>query len=145
MIAGGDRPTLTHSISELFDDAWTLTSLQVELLRTDVQRARRRAVTALICGGSAALLGIAALMFGLVTAAYALVEEAGWRQWTAFLLITVVALLGGAALAWVAYSRASSLKESFDRSQDEFKENLNWLRRVVRSRPASRPEAGSYI
>lgn len=129
----GHPESLKQSTAELLHDVGDLAELQWELLAIDAAEARRRARWPLVAIVLAVvvLLGMApVLLLGL---AELLVLYASFAAAWAYLLVAVVAAVAAAVTVKLSIDRLGQATASFGRSRDELKQNIQWMRSVIKA------------
>jgi uncharacterized membrane protein YqjE len=132
--SNGKLPNVAASVSDLTHDVIELTELQTQLFTIDakysVEKARSCLVMVVI--GVAMLLG--AIPVALLTIAALCVEQLGWSYALSAGVATLVGLVITAIVLAVAYGYVKSGLVSFDRSRNELRRNIAWLKSTLRTR-----------
>lgn len=125
------RRAATKGVRELAHDAVTLGELQMELLKADAEDWTQRFVPPVLA--LAATLGIAlgTIPVLLHVLAYGLIEGAGWSHWLSFLVAGVAGLALAGILGTIGWSRLRKSFHVFERSREEMRQNVNWLKHVL--------------
>ncbi len=134
----GHPESLRQSTAEMLHHVGDLAELQLELLAIDAAEARRRATWPLLALVLAlvVLLGMTpVLLMGL---AELLVLYANFATAWAYVLVAVIAAAAAAVTAKLAIDRLRQATASFGRSRDELKQNIQWMRSVIKAQ--GRPE-----
>jgi hypothetical protein len=130
----GKIPNVAASVSDLTHDVIELSELQVQLVALDakysVQKARTCLVMAVI--GAAMLLGT--IPVALITIAAVLVETLEWSYAVSAGVATLVGLVITSIVLGLAYGYLKSGLVSFDRSTEELRRNIAWLKSTLRTR-----------
>ena len=107
-------------------DSLSLAGLQLKLFKVDVAQWlwRIRFAIALLAVGTALAVGALTL---LLLAGVVGLTMAGLHQIWSLVIVGGAALLIGGVLVSFAIGRLARANNSFDRSQSELDENLNWL------------------
>lgn len=137
----GKTPNVAASVSDLTHDVIELSELQVQLVQLDARQSMERARTCVIMAvvGAAILLGT--IPVALLTIAALLVEQLQWSYAAATAVATGVGLvLAGIVLA-IAYGYVKNGLLSFDRSREELRRNIAWLKSTLRTRGRARKSA----
>lgn len=130
---------LAHSFGECARDIVNLTELQGQLLLVDLkQNAGALGLPLTIVALGVALL-LACWPVLLMALAYALVEGAGWSHWLSFLVAGLVGLVVGGALAAGGLAFLRSAMPGLERSRQEFRDNVQWLKETLSSGGHPRP------
>ena len=121
----------------LVHDIAVLSELQAQLFAIDARAALREllwpvGVIAVVVG-----LVLGSVIVGLMTVAYLLVELAGWPHYAGFLAATVLGLAIAGGMLWGLRWRWQNRPPIFARSKEEFRENFDRIKALVRS-PSSR-------
>jgi hypothetical protein len=147
MITNGkpkSEPNVVSSFSELAHDVVELAELQGKLFRLDAAATGR----AMRSGGALLVLGIGLLLGTIpilwLTVAEALVEFAGWSRTLSLGIAGVLGLAVACTAAITGYWKLQTMFSSFQRSQEEFSRNVEWIKASLRHHPApSRGESRS--
>jgi len=127
----GPPEGVIEGIAELGNDILTLAELQAKLAAIDFKESLEHAVFPLVLTLGGLILALASLPVVLIGVAqliaWAFSIHLGW----ALLLVGLVALAGGSAVAWIAGLRFSRSFASFQRSREELVRNLSWIRTVL--------------
>jgi uncharacterized membrane protein YqjE len=133
-------------VSHIAYDVLELSELQGRLALLDLEDSTARIRNALIFIAAGAIVLWMACLIGLVTAAYALVEVAGWDRWMAFGAVALGALVLSLLLLFVAWRCWRRGLFTWDRSRDELHKNLTWLKAALSGQHAAyqRPSQSAY-
>lgn len=134
-----------QSVKDLAHRLVILGELQGELLKVDLHDAIRGVVPAagMLLGG--AVFGLCSVPFSLLTITFALYEWAG-LSWTlsAFIAMAVgFAVAGGCFLA--GWKMLQKELDVFQRSRQEFRTNLTWLKEALRQQQPEDSECESVL
>jgi uncharacterized membrane protein YqjE len=130
----GKSPNVAASVGDLTHDVIELSELQMQLLTLDAKHSMNKARSCLIMGvgGAAMLLGPSPV--ALLTLAALFVEQLEWSYAAAAGVATLVGLVITAIVLGIAYSYIKSGLVSFDRSREELRHNVAWLKSSLRQR-----------
>ena len=121
----GAPETIGEALGNLLGDLGELIHSEVQLARTelvgDVARLGK-AAGFLIAGGLIAYLGVALVLVAIMFALGSLVP-----LWLAALIVGVVVLVIGGALAWAGYQRLKSINPLPERTIETLREDVEWL------------------
>jgi hypothetical protein len=134
----GHPESLRDNVAELFSDVGTLAELQWQLLTLDAQQAWQRALWPLVAAVVAGGIMLGAVPVLLLGIAHALVEGFGMSIALAYVIVAIVFLAAAAIGARIAIGTLRTSLESFRRSREELRHNVQWMRRVIQTR--GRPE-----
>ena len=131
----GVAPTVsdvTHHATSLAADLLTLAELQARLITFDLRDAGRRSAGSVVglCGMIALILSsIPVVLLGGadLIAASSSISQGGSR-----LLVGGVAALLGSVAAWISFRKIRRVAIVFNRSQQEFKENLEFAKSLLK-------------
>jgi uncharacterized membrane protein YqjE len=112
-------------------DILDLCELQMQLISVDSQAAKRKLVTALICGIAAVTIAGSALTAGLVAAGIFLAELTALSQGGAMVVVTGLAFAIVIALLTAALSATKAAVSAMAETRSEFAENLRWLKATL--------------
>lgn len=123
---------MARNMRELAHDAVVLGELQAELLKLDAEDWSRGLVLPSVA--LAATLGIAlgTVPVFLQVIAYGLIEGADWSAWLSYLVAGLTGLGAAALLGFIGWKRLRSSFRTFQRSRDELRQNITWLKNVLR-------------
>lgn len=129
-----------HSMADFAHDVLTLGELQTQLFLMDAKATGRGILLPTLLAGAGLVLFLGAVPVLLFGIAYILVDQAGFSEWSAFLLTFLAAVVVTAGLllaAWALYRRSTW---PLRRSQDEFTRNVRWVLDVLKRKrsPAGR-------
>ncbi len=127
-------PDVAGSVSGLTHDVIELSELQAKLFMLDVKKTSQRTRTCLIL----AVIGICVLLgsipVALLALAELLIEQLAWSRAAALGVATLVGLALSAIFAGAAYSILRSGLLSLQRSREELKRNIAWVKSMLRER-----------
>jgi uncharacterized membrane protein YqjE len=123
---------LRSNVGDFAHDILTLSELQGRLFLVDLQEAKNRAIRPIALGVVGVVLLVASLPVALLGLAELLVL-AGLPQWAAFLVAALVGILASGVLGWMAWRSIRTTFAVFERSRDEFSQNLTWIKAALRS------------
>jgi hypothetical protein len=129
--AAGTTARVASSASSIVRDVLTLAELQAHLVAADFQEGKRRFVLT----GTLLLVGAAALLAGLSAALVALAQgfiALGVRpDALAYLAAAGVGIVLSAAIFALGWKRLHHAAGAFQRSRDEFRNNLECIRAAL--------------
>jgi uncharacterized membrane protein YqjE len=130
----GKVPNVAASVSDLTHDVIELSELQVQLVALDAKHSMQKARACLVMAviGAAMLLGT--IPVALLTIAALLVETLEWSYAASAGVATLVGLVITAIVMGVAYGYVKNGLVSFDRSTEELRRNIAWLKSTLRTR-----------
>jgi hypothetical protein len=108
-------------------DAQDLVRAEIALAKTEARAEIKRvgAGAAMLAGAAvAAVIGVVLL---LTTLAWGISEGFGWPVWAGFAVVTLLALIATAALAYAGLARLRS-ERHMPLTVDTFKESMQWMR-----------------
>jgi uncharacterized membrane protein YqjE len=140
----GKTPNVAASVGDLTHDVIELSELQAQLLTLDVKQsvAKARACLVLAVIGACMLLGT--IPVALLALAALLVEQLDWSYAGAAAVAALAGLLIAGVVFGVAYGYIKKGLVSFDRSREELRRNIAWVKSALRTRgqaaqPAEQP------
>jgi hypothetical protein len=121
-----------ENVANLAHDFVALGELQAKLLMLDLKEGSQQAINygMLALGAAALLLGTIPVLLLAIGTLFA--------QWTelplavGWLIISAVAIVLGAVCVWVGLSHIREATKVLQRSRDELRENVDWIKRVIR-------------
>ena len=131
------KPQVLRSLSHLAHNVIELSELQVQLLKTDGDRAVERVKSSIVFAGVSVALLLSSLPVLLLAAAEALIVYAEWNRPLSFLVAAMTSLFACALCAAVGWQKFKQSYGSFSRSSDEFSRNVAWLKSELRGGAAS--------
>jgi hypothetical protein len=134
-----NEPDVAASFADLTHDVIELAELQTKLLKLDVKETSQKAQTSAILAvaGACVLLGTIPVL--LCTVAYLLIEFAQWPHWAGFGVATLVGLVIGGGVLAAAYAKFKNGIGSMERSSEELRRNIEWVKSSLRSRCHTNP------
>jgi hypothetical protein len=132
--ANGKLPNVAASVSDLTHDVIELTELQTQLFALDAKYSMEKARSCLIMGviGAAMLLGT--IPVALLTVAALFVEQLEWSYAAGAGVATLIGVVITAVVLGIAYRYVKAGLVSFDRSRNELRRNIAWLKTTLRTR-----------
>jgi hypothetical protein len=127
-----------HDMGEITRDVVTLAELQAELFRLDAREAAARLMAPLVLIGSAAAVALGTVPVVLACIAEALVA-AGLPNWLAFLIASLLGGIAAASAGLAGWKMARTPFQSFRRSSDELRRNIEWLKRTLAQQSVTEP------
>jgi hypothetical protein len=130
---------LRGNVGDFAHDVLTLAELQTRLLLVDVSEARTRALRPLVFGVVGVVLLLASFpvaLFGLA----ALLELTGLPAWASLLIAAFIGLAVSGVLGLLAWRTIRTTFAVFNRSRDEFLQNLARIKSTLRSGSRHRRE-----
>jgi uncharacterized membrane protein YqjE len=132
MNSNGRTPPLTTNLSGFARDVVTLTELQFKLLAVDCRDAKAAAGRGLLLLGAGCVFAIAVVPVLLASAAYALVEVAGWSRAAAFATSALLSAGLACLTGFLGWRRMQTATSAFQRSRAEIKETVHWIKESLR-------------
>jgi uncharacterized membrane protein YqjE len=130
----GKTPNVAASVSDLTHDVIELSELQVQLLTLDVKQSVEKARACLVLAVVGACMLLGTIPVALLAFAALLVQGLGWSIAASTAVATFVGLLIAGVVFGVAYSYIKKGLVSFDRSREELRRNVAWLKTTLRTR-----------
>lgn len=128
----GKEPTVARSFSRLAHDAIELGELQAQLLTLDVRTLTSRMKTALMFGVASLVVLLGAVPIALLALAELLVAAGDWSRPTAVAAAAGVGVLAAVLLMAIGWRGLERGAGSLDRSREELKRNLDWIKSSLR-------------
>jgi uncharacterized membrane protein YciS (DUF1049 family) len=135
-------PNVAASVAEVTRDVIELTELQSQLLMLDLKKSAEMAKACIILAIVAACLLLASIPVALIAFGYLLVEQLEWSVAGSMGLAALVGLVLCGIVAGVAYGYVKRGLVSIERSRDELRRNVAWLKSTLHTqakRPTERP------
>jgi hypothetical protein len=127
-------PDVTGSVSYLTHDAIELAELQVKLLSVDIKKSTEKTRLCVILAIIGICFLLASIPVGLLALAEVFIEQLDWSQSAALGASTLVGILVSATLAGAAYGILRSGLFTLDRSREELRNNIAWIKSALRNR-----------
>jgi hypothetical protein len=126
-------PSLGKGLSELAHDFAAMSDLQMKLFSVDARTAydRSRGPALALAIGLVLIVGAAPVL--LLGAAYGLAEALAWPNWASCAVVAVAAIAVGLLTTWLAFRGLAACGRTFERSRREFRENVKWIQRAIRT------------
>lgn len=119
---------MANSIRGLVGDVITLGELQVRLLQADLRDGRSQLTQGIILLAISVTLLLASLPVALIALSYGIVEVYQLPMWAGFLISAAVGFVIGGILLWAGSRWLATSLAFFQRSGEEFSNNLKWLK-----------------
>jgi hypothetical protein len=126
----------SRSASGVVHDLMLLTELQGELCAADFRRSKPELIAAAVWFVLGSMIVMASCCVAMIGLAYGFVAL-GLAPAAAYLVAAVTGLTAAAIVLRLGWERLRRGCRVFRRSQEEFVNNVNWLKMAVRSRPPS--------
>ena len=122
-----NNESIADVIKTAIRDAQDLVRGEIALAKAEAREevSRLRAGVVLLAG--AALAAVIGLVMLMTTIAWAISELLAWPVWAGFGIVTLVTLVGAAALGYVGRNRMTADRH-MPRTVDTLKENMQWTR-----------------
>lgn len=122
-----NNDSIADVIKTAIRDAQDLVRGEIALAKAEAREevSRLRAGAVLLAG--AALAAVIGLVMLMTTIAWAISELLAWPVWAGFGIVTLLTLVGAAALAYVGRNRMTADRH-MPRTVDTLKENMQWTR-----------------
>lgn len=127
-----DPPGVTSGVGEFIHDVICLAELQGQLLTTDLQEGKSRAIAPLAMLVAAPLLLLGTIPVLLMGFAWLLHTAAGWTVAAALLTVAGVGFVAAGAIGWIGWKRLTGAMSVMTRSRKEFRENMRWLKGALK-------------
>jgi len=122
---------VTKNMGEIAEDVVSLAELQMELCKVDTRDALGRLAAPVMLMAAGAVLALGTIPVMLLFVAQAMVALTGASQWLALLIAAVLGFAAAAILFIVGRRRLVGPPRLFDRSREEWKRNVQWMKRVL--------------
>ena len=122
---------IKRGLGDAVRDIVELTGLQAELFKADARESARRLVTPVVLLSAAGVVGLSTAPLALLLVADVLVEAASSPPWLALLIAVILGSVATAATAWAGWSMLRKPFGAFQRSLDELRCNIEWLKQTV--------------
>jgi Putative Actinobacterial Holin-X, holin superfamily III len=135
-----EEPNVATSFAGLAHDVIELGELQAQLFVHDVKSTTQKTRTSLLLGviGACVLLGsVPVLLFAL---GEWIAERTGWPLSGGLAVAAAVGIAASAAILAAGWNRLSVGLNSMQRSRDELRRNIAWIKSSLRSQTASKPD-----
>lgn len=122
---------ISQNIAGFAHDVITLGELQIQLLKVDAREGLNRTMLPLALIGTGALLALACFPILVAGFAYWLIEGANFSHTAAFFTAGAAGLVVAATGLVFGWVRLRSSLMVLQRSQDEFRKNVKWVKDVL--------------
>ncbi|WP_197167751.1 phage holin family protein [Neorhodopirellula pilleata] len=126
-----NAPNTQSGFRQVIRGCCDLFELQLELLSVDSQEARRKAISALALGGSAATLGASMITVLMIALGFLLHEQADLTVGLSLLIVCAVTLVLIVTLAGIAFRLLRAASSALAETKSEFLENLRWIKATI--------------
>jgi hypothetical protein len=123
---------VTTGVGEFFHDVICLAELQGQLLASDLQEGKSRAILPAMLLVAAPLLLLGTLPVLLIGIAWLLHSAAGWSEAVSLLTVAGAAIVIAAVAGWIGWKRLSSAMSVMTRSRKELRENVRWIKGALK-------------
>jgi uncharacterized membrane protein YqjE len=130
----GKTPNVAASVSDLTHDVIELSELQAQLFALDARQSMQKAKACLVLAVVGACLLLGTIPVALLTIAALLVEQLEWSYAAGAAAATFIGLLITGIVLGVAWTYVRKGLVSIDRSRDELRRNVAWLKSTLRTR-----------
>jgi hypothetical protein len=128
---------VARSVTEFAHDVLTLTELQADLFKMELQQFRRAVVLPVALLLTAVVVAFGCVPVVLLCLAYSLVEFAGMSQALSLLIAVLFGATVAVLAAFLGWRRLRSGPLQWERSREEFGRNVAWVKQVLKQK--SRP------
>jgi hypothetical protein len=133
---------VARNVAELARDAMTLAELQAELLKTELKESLRGFLVPVALVAAALMAALSSTAALLLSFAYVLVEFAGWSTALSLFVASVVGAAAASIAVAVAWRKLRQLSNGLDRSREELRRNMQWIKQALKNRGNLRRGAG---
>jgi hypothetical protein len=142
--ADGKMPNVAASVSDLTHDIIELSELQAQLVALDLKQSMEKARTTLILAVAGACVALGTIPVALLALAALLYEQLQWSIAGSVATAMAVGLLIAGVVLGIAYGYIKQGLVSMERSREELRRNISWLKTTLRTRghtaqPAEHP------
>jgi len=130
----GKAPNVAASVSDLTHDVIELSELQAQLLTLDARQSVEKARICLVLAVVGVCMLLGTIPVALLALAALLVQLLEWSIAAAMATSMLVGLAITAAVFAFAYSYIKKGIVSFDRSRQELRRNIAWIKSTLRNR-----------
>jgi uncharacterized membrane protein YciS (DUF1049 family) len=137
-------PNVAASVSDLTHDIIELSELQAQLVALDLKQSMEKARTTLILAVAGACVALGTIPVALLALAALLYEQLQWSIAGSVATAMAVGLLIAGVVLGIAYGYIKQGLVSMERSREELRRNISWLKTTLRTRghtaqPAEHP------
>jgi hypothetical protein len=118
--------SITDAIKNALRDAQDLVRGEIALAKSEAREEVRRFGAGAALLAAAALGGVIALIFLLMTIAWGLSEGLGWPAWAGFGAVTALTLIAAGALGYMGRARLRR-ERHMPLTVDTLKESMQWI------------------
>ncbi len=120
-----------RGMGDVVHDVLALTELQAELFRLDAREAVTRLVAPIVLLAAAGAIALGTIPVLVLLLAKVLVAAASLPQWLAMLIAVLVGFAVAAVVGFAGWHLLRAPFRAFQRSRDEFRRNLEWLKNTM--------------
>jgi uncharacterized membrane protein YqjE len=123
---------VVNSVAEILADAVEISELQIQLLQQDTHNAIRNTLRPLVWLMVSGCLMLAALPVLGMSIALLIIATTSIADWAAYVIVAGSMLAFAMIVCVVAVQKMKSASHSFNASCSELKQNVAWLKSVIR-------------
>jgi hypothetical protein len=138
----GTEPSVATSVAGLTHDVIELAELQGQLFALAVKHTTKNVESALVMTVVGACLLIGAVHVGLIALAEFLIAEFGWTKTSGYGVATLIGVVISLGVLGVAWAQLRSGFGALNRSREELKRNIAWIKSNLRSRATANSGTG---
>jgi uncharacterized membrane protein YqjE len=141
----GKTPNVAASVSDLTHDVIELSELQLQLLALDVKQSAAKARLSLILAVAGVCVLLGTIPVALLTIAALLVDQLQWSYAAAAAVATLIGLVVSGIVLGIAWAYIKKGLVSLERSRDELRRNVAWIKSTLRTRGEGAPPPAEPI
>lgn len=132
------EPNVAASFSELTHDAIELAELQAQLFALDIKSTTQKTRTSLILSVVGICMLLGSIPVALMTIGELFIQQFGWSPAAGYAAATFVGIALSAGFLAAGWFRFQSGLSAMQRSRDELRRNIAWIKSSLRSQPAAK-------
>lgn len=136
-VAASPAAGVGRNVAGLIHDLISLAELQSQLVAVDVREGTSKSLLPIGLIVGSVLLALGTMPVVLLGIGWALVNQAGFSEGMAFLVVSVCALIAAAGAAWWGVRKLQSALAVLSRSRHELSENIRWIKLALKNDQAA--------
>jgi len=133
------EPDVATSFSELTHDVIELAELQAQLLALDVKTTTQKTRTSLILAVVGICILLGSIPVGLMAISHIFIDQLQWPPAAGYAVGMLIGIVLSAAFMAAGYYQISTGFSALERSREELRRNIAWIKSSLRSQRHSQP------
>jgi hypothetical protein len=132
-------------VADLMHDLMSLGELQMQLLGVDLRDARSRSAIPGLLIALALMIAIASMPVLLIGIGYLLMQSTEVSEGVALVSVALLAFASASLIGLLAWRKFKQALALLTRSQNEFRENIHWIKHALKRRSKESDQSNSEI